>query len=66
MFHLKGYTTVVHEIAETVDTGGQMDLVILDFSKAFDFWRSSTTTELGVRRMDRSSLSYQAEHSNSS
>ena len=34
-----------------------MDLVILDFSKAFDFWRSSNTTELGVRRMDGSSLS---------
>ena len=28
--------TLVHELAETVDTGGQMDLVILDFSKAFD------------------------------
>ena len=27
--------TLVHELAETVDTGGQMDLVILDFSKAF-------------------------------
>ena len=28
--------TLVHELAESVDTGGQMDLVILDFSKAFD------------------------------
>ena len=28
--------TLVHELAETVDTGGQMDLVILEFSKAFD------------------------------
>ena len=28
--------TLVHELAETVDKGGQMDLVILDFSKAFD------------------------------
>ena len=28
--------TLVHELAETVDRGGQMDLVILNFSKAFD------------------------------
>ena len=28
--------TLVHELAETLDTGGQTDLVILDFSKAFD------------------------------
>ena len=28
--------TLVHELAETVDSGGQMDLVILNFSKVFD------------------------------
>ncbi|MEW8544204.1 MAG: reverse transcriptase family protein, partial [Candidatus Thiodiazotropha sp.] len=28
--------TLYHELAETVDRNGQMDLVILDFSKAFD------------------------------
>ena len=28
--------TLVHELAETVNTGGQMDIVILDFFKAFD------------------------------
>ena len=28
--------TLVHELAETMNTGGQIDLVILDFSKAFD------------------------------
>ena len=28
--------TLVHELADSIDNGKQMDLVILDFSKAFD------------------------------